>query len=91
MAVGAIGLSPNCFYTSEIREVLLAIEGYKKGREDEFVANQTAVINAIGVFFGGKQFKPTNPFESVEDNSVGETTIEDKNETMDYLQDKFNN
>lgn len=90
VAVGAVRLSPDSFYTSEIREVLLAIEGHKEDKEQDFLLNQIATTNAIGAFFGGKGFKMKDPFEE-DINTTNSTTIEDKTETLEYLQSRFSN
>lgn len=89
MAVGVMNFTPSAFYSSELREVKLAIEGYNMGKQQDFYLSQTAMKNAIGVFFGGKKFKPTNPFEK-ESKKVERATTEEKAETFNYLHDKFN-
>lgn len=90
IAVGAIGFSPDCFYSSQPREVLLAIEGFTDNKKRDFFLTQTATINAVGVFFGGKSFKVNNPFEDKIKKEI-EVTAESKAETFDYLHNKFNN
>lgn len=90
MAVGAIGFSPDCFYSSQPREVLLAIEGFTENKKRDFYLTQTATTNAVGIFFGGKKFEVTNPFEDKVEK-IKEVTIESKARTFDYLQNKFNN
>lgn len=46
------------------------------------------MMNAIGMFFGGKTFKTTNPFSNKVEQEV-EVTIESKMATFEYLHDKF--
>lgn len=84
-----LGFTPTAFYSSELREVKLAIEGYNSGKEQDFYLSQTAMINAVGMFFGGKGFKLTNPFEKKR-KKVESVTARSKEETFNYLHDKFN-
>jgi len=64
VAVGKLNISPTAFYSSTPREMELAIQGFKEQEERNFFLSQTAMTNSIGRFFGGKQFKPHNPFET---------------------------
>lgn len=45
------------------------------------------MTNSIGIFFGGKKFKPVDPFGKKEVHEV--VTLESKSETFEYLQNKF--
>lgn len=84
-----MGFTPNCFYSSEPREVSLAIEGFKENKERDFFLVQTATSNAVGLFFGGKNFRTVNPFEDKKERVAEEVTAESKAKTFDYLQNKF--
>lgn len=63
VAVGKLNISPTAFYSSTPREMELAIEGFKEQEERNYYLTQTAMTNSIGRFFGGKHFKPHNPFD----------------------------
>lgn len=84
-----MNFTPSAFYSSELREVKLAIEGFNKQEERNFNLSQTAMKNAIGAFFGGKKFTAINPFEK-ESKKVERRTAEQKQETFNYLHNKFN-
>lgn len=87
VAVGAIGLSTASFYNSTPREVELAIEGYREKQEIDFFYSQQSMINAVGIFFGGKGFKVVNPFAKQKKAEV--ITMEKKDNTFEYLHSKF--
>lgn len=90
MAVGVLGMAPTAFFELTPTQVKLAIEGYEGNQKYNFYLQQTALVNAIGSFFGGKRFKATDPFEPQETASVKPSTVEEKVETLAYLKDKFN-
>lgn len=79
------------FYMSEPREIELGLEGYRLQQEQEFHLQQIATSNAIGMYFQ-KGFKPDNPFKRKENKSgVSTSTKEEREETLSYLIEKFNN
>ena len=86
-AVGVLGFSPTAFYQSEPREIVLALEGYKEAQKENFLLSQTAMINAIGAFFGGKSFKRVNPFKEIEQSK--EITLEEKEAVFEHLENRF--
>jgi len=87
-AVGMIGISIADFFISEVRDIILIIEGYTLKRKQDFEYQQLAVTNAIGIFLGGKSFKPSNPFEK-EKKKVNKISKKEKESTKDYLMDRF--
>lgn len=82
-----MGIDPTAFYSSSPREMNIAIEGYRDGRKEQFNLSQIAMMNAIGIFFGGKQFKVTNPFDEIKEEKT--VTPEEKRATFELLQDRF--
>ena len=82
-AVGMVGISITDFYSSEPREINLALEGYQQNKEETFRLNQYAFFNAIGMA-KKKGFKPVNPFEK-RDIKSAQSSKEDKATTLDYL------
>lgn len=78
------------FYNCSPYDVQLAIEGFNEHAEYNFYLQQTAVSNAIGSWFGKKGFKPVNPFEKEKEPGVKPSTVEQKEETLTYLENKFN-
>lgn len=90
VAVGVLSMAPSAFFELSPADVQLAIEGYESNQKYGFYLQQTALVNAIGGFFGGKRFKATDPFEQATTASVKPSTVEEKVETLTYLKDKFN-
>lgn len=92
VAVGQANYPPTAFYYSEPREVKLAIDGHRQREEDTFRLNQIAMSNSIGIFFGGKKFKVTNPFDksrSGKKSKVGYISPEDKDRQIEYFRKRF--
>lgn len=59
-------------------------------QQQDFELNQMAVVNAIGLNFS-KGYKPINPFkENMQEEKVKKSTAEKKQETLDFLDVKFN-
>ena len=65
----------------------MAIEGFNNNKKENFYLSQTMMTNSIGAFFGGKKFKPVDPFVKKEIHEV--VTLESKTETFEYLQNNF--
>lgn len=87
IAVGNLGFTPTAFYSSSPYEIGLAIEGFNNNKKEDFYLSQTMMTNSIGIFFGGKKFKPVDPFIKEKVHEV--VTLESKSETFEYLQNKF--
>ncbi|NMA48671.1 MAG: hypothetical protein GX947_02700 [Tissierellia bacterium] len=87
IAVGNLGFTPAAFYSSSPYEIGMAIEGFNNNKKENFYLSQTMMINSIGVFFGGKKFKPVDPFIKEKVHEV--VTLESKSETFEYLRNKF--
>ena len=60
---GAKIASPFVFYRMTIREAKLAIKGHRNEMHEAYISNLYATTNSIGSCFGGKNFKPIDPFE----------------------------
>lgn len=90
VAVGVLGMAPSAFFELSPSHVQLAIEGYNSDKQYSFYLQQTAMVNAIGSFFGGKKFKATIPFKSEQEAKAKPSTVEEKAETLTYLKDRFN-
>lgn len=88
LAIGILHMSVADFFISEVREIILAIDGYNAKTEKEFALNQMAVSNAIGIWFGSKSFKPKNPFQ-VDKPKTGKISKDEKEETKQFLLDRF--
>ena len=89
VAVGVLKMSTATFYMSEPREVELGLEGFRSNREQEFHLYEIAVRNAVGQFLA-KNYKPVNPFEETGQKvATRTTTLDERNETLGYLIDKF--
>jgi hypothetical protein len=88
IAVGNLGFTPAAFYSSSPYEIEMAIEGFNSNKKENFYLLQTMMTNSIGKFFGGKKFKPTDPFETKK-KQVARVTPEYKTATFEYLQNKF--
>lgn len=84
-----MGLEPISFFDISIREAKLIINGYIRKQKDTFYLQQTAAYNAFGSIMVGKKFKPINPFK--EDNTPKVSSKEEKENTLNYLKDKFKN
>jgi hypothetical protein len=54
---------PNIFWNLTLVEANLIVEGDKKRLEQEFMIQTYAVLNGVGLTFGGKGFKFINPFD----------------------------
>lgn len=92
VAVGQANYPPAAFYHSEPREVKLAIDGHRQKIKDTFQLNQIAMSNSIGLFFGGKKFKATDPFDKSEqdkESKKGYISPEDKEEQIKYFRKRF--
>lgn len=61
----------------------MIIKGRKEQEEQDFTLMQIACTNAIGSCFGGKKFKPIQPFKQEEKKSS--TTNTNKNKTREEL------
>lgn len=83
-------MAPAAFFELSPTQVQLAIEGYNSNTQYSFYLQQTAMVNAIGSFFGGKKFKSTDPFKEEETAKMKPSTVEEKAETLTYLKDRFN-
>lgn len=78
---GAYGFSPNIFYDLLFKEAELILKGRREQEEHEFYLMQIACTNAVGSCFGGKKFKPIEPFKK--ENST--TTKSDKKRSREEL------
>lgn len=87
-AVGILNMSPADFFISEIREIILAIDGFNTKTEKEFALTQLAMSNAIGIWFGSKSFRPKDPFK-VEKARVGKIDPTEKQDTKNFLLNRF--
>ena len=56
-------MRPNDFYDLLFKEANMIIKGHKQEEEQKFNLMQIACTNAIGSCFGGKKFKPIEPFK----------------------------
>ena len=56
-------MRPTDFYDLLFKEANMIIRGHKQQEEQEFNIMQTAIINGVGSCFGGKKFKPIEPFK----------------------------
>lgn len=88
MGVGVLGLQPPFFFASEPREILLAIDGYEIQKRESFYLQQTALTNAIGLRFT-KGYKVINPFEDEKTKQQKTVSKEEKENTLDFLKQKF--
>ncbi len=61
-------ISPFIFYKMTIREAKLAIKGHRNEMHEAYILNLYANTNAIGSCFGGKNFKPIDPFDNKIEN-----------------------
>lgn len=61
--VGGMKISPFVFYKMTIREAKLAIKGHRNEMREAYMLDLYATTNSIGSCFGGKNFKPVDPFE----------------------------
>ena len=73
-------ISPFIFYSMTLREAKLAIKGHKNELHEQYILNLYATTNSIGSYFGGKKYKPIDPFD---DNSSNKS-MEDKKNTAEY-------
>lgn len=90
VAVGKLNISPTAFYSSTPREMELAIEGFREQQEQNFYLTQTAMTNSIGRYFGGKHFKPHDPFsKKVEKKKKVFVSVEQKQAEFNNLLNIF--
>lgn len=80
--VGGMKISPFIFYSMTLREAKLAIKGHKNEMREQYILNLYATTNSIGSCFGGKKYKPIDPFD---DNSSNNKSKEDKKNTAEYV------
>ena len=76
--VGGMKISPFIFYSMTIREAKLAIKGHKNEMHEQYILNLYANTNAIGSCFGGKSYKPIDPFDNKENKSNNKQTTADR-------------
>lgn len=57
-------MSPFLFYSMTLREAKLAMKGHDNEARNNYYYNLYATTNAVGSCFGGKNFKPIDPFSS---------------------------
>ena len=69
-------ISPFIFYNMTIREAKLAIKGHRNEMREAYISNLYATTNSIGSCFGGKKFKPIDPFEDKPRSNNSEMTAE---------------
>lgn len=81
--VGGYGYNPNIFYDLLFKEAEMIIKGRREQEEQDFTLMQIACTNAIGTCFGGKKFKPIQPFKREEKKSSNVAT--NKNKTREEL------
>lgn len=55
-------ISPFVFYRMTLREAKLAMKGHNNKLKNDYYYNLYATTNAVGSCFGGKKFKPIDPF-----------------------------
>ena len=75
--VGGMKISPFIFYSMTIREAKLAIKGHRNEMHEAYVSNLYATTNSIGSCFGGKNFKPIDPYEEKPKSNSNKMTAED--------------
>jgi hypothetical protein len=63
--VGGMKISPFVFYRMTIREAKLAIKGHRNEMREAYISNLYATTNSVGSCFGGKNFKPIDPFDNI--------------------------
>lgn len=83
-------MSPNSFYSLTVKEANLIIDGHNEQLEVDYNLFMSAMYNANGVFHGGKKFKMLDPFPKKKNKKTKRSTLEEKNETLDFLNKKFN-
>lgn len=81
-------MSPASFYGLTIREAGLILKGYESEKKEQYYISLYSNFNAIGMALGGKGFKPINPFE-IEEEKPRETSIKEREDTLNYLKEKF--
>ena len=81
-------MSPTSFYMLTIREANLVLEGYEQEKKNQYYLDLYSNYNAIGMAIGGKDFKPLDPFK-FEEVRPRKTSIQEREETLDYLKEKF--
>ena len=74
-------ISPFIFYSMTLREAKLAIKGHRNEMREQYICNLYATTNSIGSCFGGKKYKPIDPF----DNNSNNKSKEDKKNTAEYV------
>ena len=75
-------ISPFIFYSLTLREAKLAIKGHRNEMHEQYISNLYATTNSIGSCFGGKNYKPIDPFDN---NSSSNKSKEDKKKnTAEY-------
>lgn len=89
--VGSYKFSPTIFYDLLFKEAELIIRGHKQQEKEQFNLWQIAVINGVGSCFGGKKFKPIEPFKKEEKSSnVKKKTQEELLEELKQVKKSFN-
>ena len=63
-------ISPFVFYSMTLREAKLAIKGHNRETKNNYYYNLYATTNAVGSCFGGKKFKPIDPFDNKKSNKT---------------------
>jgi hypothetical protein len=76
--VGGMKISPFIFYSMTLREAKLAIKGHRNEMHEQYIANLYANTNAIGSCFGGKSYKPIDPFDNNSNKSNDSKTSAEK-------------
>lgn len=82
--------NPDIFWSLTLVEANLIVEGDKERLELDFMVQTYAVLNAVGLTFGGKGFKFINPFDlKDENNNKPQRTREDLLSELEELKQSF--
>lgn len=84
-------MPPFSFYQMTVEEALATVGGYQEEQETQYNLMMTAMYNANGAFNGGKRFKFIEPFEKEEKkkSKPKKTTVEEQQNTLNFLKNKF--
>ena len=79
-------MRPNDFYDLLFKEANMIIKGHKQEEEQKFNLMQIACTNAIGSCFGGKKFKPIEPFKKEKEKEKQSSKKKSREELLAELE-----
>ena len=83
--------NPNVFWNLTLYEAELVVKGDRERQEQDFMVQTYAVMNGIGLTFGGKGFKFINPFNNKQENSEKpQRTRDDLLKELQEVKARFN-